>query len=80
MRAQWIDASGALLDRAAVTEALSRLDPSHREVIVRAYCLRWTTRRIAAELNISEPVVKSRLHHALHALRQDLEYLMPHRR
>ncbi|OBG70941.1 MULTISPECIES: sigma factor-like helix-turn-helix DNA-binding protein [unclassified Mycobacterium] len=80
MKAQGIDALGALFDRAAVSEALDRLEQSHREVFVRAYCLRWTTRRIAADLNITEPVVKCRLHHALHALRRDLDYLLPHRR
>ncbi|OBI04996.1 hypothetical protein A5714_24875 [Mycobacterium sp. E2462] len=44
MKAQGIEALGALFDRAAVSEALDRLEQSHREVFVRAYCLRMVSR------------------------------------
>jgi DNA-directed RNA polymerase specialized sigma24 family protein len=72
-----IDASRAevaheLFDRVLVSEALNQLHPSHREVIRKAYYLRWTTGQIAADLNVAEPVVKSRLHYALHTLRLTL--------
>lgn len=60
------------VDRALVSEALNRLPPLDREVIRRAQHLGWTTDRIAADLHIAEPVVKSQLHSALHALRQFL--------
>jgi RNA polymerase sigma-70 factor (ECF subfamily) len=48
---------------------VSTLALPHRAVVIRAYYLGWTTRQIAAELNIAEPVVKSRLHDALRDLR-----------
>ena len=72
-----IDASRAddvdeLFDRLMVSDALNRLHPSHREVIRKAYYLGWTTDRIAADLNVTEPDVKSRLHYGLHALRLSL--------
>jgi len=51
---------------------LNRLQPLDREVIRRAQHLGWTTDRIAADLHIAEPMVKSQLHSALHSLRQFL--------
>jgi RNA polymerase sigma-70 factor, ECF subfamily len=59
-------------DRELVREALVRLHPSHREVILKAYYLQWTTRQIAADLNITEPAVKCLLHHAVRTLRRAL--------
>jgi RNA polymerase sigma-70 factor (ECF subfamily) len=69
-----IDASRAdevdkLFDRVRVSEAFNQLRPSHREVIRKAYYLGWTTGQIAADLNVTEAVVKSRLHYGLHTLR-----------
>jgi DNA-directed RNA polymerase specialized sigma24 family protein len=61
-----------LFDRALVSEAFARLHRSHREVVYRAYYLRWTTGQIAADLNVTEPVVKCRLHDALRTLRYAL--------
>ena len=61
-----------LFDRVLVNEALNQLHPSHRDVIRKAYYLGWTTGQIAADLNITEPLVKSQLHHALHTLRLSL--------
>jgi DNA-directed RNA polymerase specialized sigma24 family protein len=60
------------VDRALVSEALNRLQPLDREMIRQAQHLGWTTDRIAADLHIAEPVVKSQLHSALHTLRQFL--------
>lgn len=74
------DAPDQLLDRAVVGEALGRLHPSHREVIHKAYYLRWTTHQIAAEMNVAEPVVKCWLHHALRTLRRNLTDPTPRRR
>jgi RNA polymerase sigma-70 factor (ECF subfamily) len=59
-------------DRAVVSAAFTRLHPSHREVIHRAYYLQWTTGQIAADLNVTEAVVKCLLHHGLCALRHTL--------
>ena len=56
-------------DRALVSEAFNQLHPLHREVLRKAYCLGWTTGQIAADLNVTEAVVKSRLHYALRSLR-----------
>jgi RNA polymerase sigma-70 factor (ECF subfamily) len=50
-------------------EAWNQLRPSHRELIRKAHHLGWTTAEIAADLNVTEPLVKSQLHYALHALR-----------
>jgi DNA-directed RNA polymerase specialized sigma24 family protein len=58
-----------LSDRELVNEAWKQLHPSHREVIRKAYYLGWTTGQIAADLNVTEPCVKSQLHYALHTLR-----------
>lgn len=58
------------IDRTSVSDALNRLQPLDREMIRRAKHLGWTTDRIAADLHIAEPAVKSQLHEALHALRQ----------
>jgi DNA-directed RNA polymerase specialized sigma24 family protein len=41
-------------------------------MIRRARSLGWTTDRIAADLHVAEPVVKSQLHTALHTLRKYL--------
>jgi RNA polymerase sigma-70 factor (ECF subfamily) len=67
-------------DRALINEAFTRLHPSHRQVIHKAYYVRWTTGQIAADLNIAEPVVKCRLHHALRTLQHTLNDLTPRRR
>jgi RNA polymerase sigma-70 factor, ECF subfamily len=66
------DEPDQLFDRVLVREAFTRLHPSHREVIHKAHYLRWTTGQIAADLNVTEPVVKCRLHHALRTLRHTL--------
>jgi DNA-directed RNA polymerase specialized sigma24 family protein len=65
-------ASDNPVDRALVSAALNRLQPLDREVIRRAQHLGWTTDRIAADLHIAEPMVKSQLHSALHSLRRFL--------
>jgi RNA polymerase sigma factor (sigma-70 family) len=59
-------------DRALVSTALNQLQPLPREVVRKAYYLGWTTDQIAADLNITEPVVKSQLHDALHTVRHFL--------
>jgi DNA-directed RNA polymerase specialized sigma24 family protein len=77
-----IDASrahevGNLFGRVQVSEAFNQLLPSHREVIRKAYYLGWTTGQIAADLNVTEAVIKSRLHYGLHTLRLLIDPTMP---
>jgi RNA polymerase sigma-70 factor, ECF subfamily len=63
----------AALDRLLVGDALTRLSDEHRAVIRRAYFLGWSTAQIAADLDIAEGTVKSRLHYAVRALRLTLQ-------
>jgi RNA polymerase sigma-70 factor, ECF subfamily len=63
----------AALHRSLIGDALARLSPEHRAVIRRSHYLGWTTARIADDLHITDDTVKSRLHHALRALRLTLQ-------
>ena len=63
----------AALDRSLIGDALARLSPQHRAVVRRSYYLGWTTARIADDLHIADDTVKSRLHHAMRALRLTLQ-------
>jgi RNA polymerase sigma-70 factor (ECF subfamily) len=63
----------AALDRSLIGNALARLSPEHRAVIRRSHYLGWTTARIADDLHITDETVKSRLHHAMRALRLTLQ-------
>jgi RNA polymerase sigma-70 factor (ECF subfamily) len=60
-------------DRSLIGDALARLSPQHRAVVRRSYYLGWTTARIADDLQIADDTVKSRLHHAVRALRLTLQ-------
>jgi len=63
----------AARDRALIGDALARLSPSHRAVLWRSHYLGWTTAQIADDLRITDDAVKSRLHHAMRALRLTLQ-------
>ncbi len=63
----------AALDRLLVGDAVAQLSTEHRAVIRRSYYLGWTTAQIAADLDIAEGTVKSRLHYAVRALRLTLQ-------
>jgi RNA polymerase sigma-70 factor (ECF subfamily) len=67
------DEVNAVLDRLLIRDALAKLSPQHRAVIVRSYYLEWTTAQIADDLRIPEGTVKSRVHYALRALRRTLQ-------
>jgi DNA-directed RNA polymerase specialized sigma24 family protein len=56
--------------------ALTQLCAEHRVVICRSYYQGLTTAQIAADLGITDAMVKSRLHYALRALRQTLQQRM----
>lgn len=62
-----------LVDRSLIVDAMRSLSPDHQAVIVATYFERRTTRDVSATLGIPEGTVKSRLHHALRALRASLE-------
>lgn len=61
------------VDRSLIVDAMRALSADHQRVIVAAYFERRTTRDMAATLGIPEGTAKSRLHHALRALRASLE-------
>lgn len=67
------DRSDALFDTLLVGEALAALSEEHRAVIVRAYFGGRSTAELAADLQIPEGTVKSRLHYGLRALRLMLQ-------
>ena len=61
--------AGALADRELVDAALRRLDPGHRAVVALHYLLGMPLPEVAASLGIPLGTAKSRLHHALAAMR-----------
>lgn len=67
------DATDALFEAILIEEALVSLSADHRVVIVRAYFGGATIAELAAELDIPEGTVKSRLHYGLRALRLALQ-------
>jgi RNA polymerase sigma-70 factor (ECF subfamily) len=67
------DQVDSALDRLLLSTALSQLSDDHRAVIRRAYYQGLTTGQIAAELQIPEGTVKSRLHYAVRALKLNLQ-------
>ena len=67
--------SDSSLDRQLISAAMNSLCPGHRAVIWRAYYLGWTTARIAADLKITEPMAKRKLHHAVRELLRTLQQM-----
>lgn len=63
------DASGRVLDRWLISEALNELSAEHRAVIGAAYYEGRSVADIAARLRIPEGTVKSRLHYGLRMLK-----------
>jgi RNA polymerase sigma-70 factor (ECF subfamily) len=64
-----LDEMDSVLDRLLLSGALAQLSPLHRAVIRRSYYQGWTTAQIAADLDIAEGTVKSRLHYAMRRCR-----------
>lgn len=76
-RARWVDPAGIAETDSAwlgllVGQALQRLSAPERAAILQAVYRRRTTGQIAADLHVSQAVVKHRLHSALHSLRLTL--------
>jgi RNA polymerase sigma-70 factor, ECF subfamily len=67
------DEVDAALDRLLIADAMAQMSAQHRAVIERSYYRGWTTAQIAADLDIAEGTVKSRLHYAVRALRLTLQ-------
>jgi RNA polymerase sigma-70 factor (ECF subfamily) len=67
------DEVDSALARMLLNGALAQLSDDHRAVIKRSYYQGWTTAQIAADLDIAEGTVKSRLHYAVRALRLTLQ-------
>lgn len=62
-------------DRQLIRAAVTQLPAAHRAVIRLSYYLGWTTAQIAAELETTESIVRSRLHYALRMLQLTLDEL-----
>jgi RNA polymerase sigma-70 factor, ECF subfamily len=63
------DHSERLVEARLVADALGRLTPEHRAVLVEMFYKRSTVRETALTLGIAEGTVKSRTHYALRAMR-----------
>jgi RNA polymerase sigma-70 factor, ECF subfamily len=61
-----------VLDRQLVSGALQHLSPEHRTVLVETFYHGSTLATVAGQLGIPHGTARSRLHYALHALRQQL--------
>lgn len=62
-----------VMDRQLVADALQNLSPAHRMVLVETFYRGGTTAMVARQLGIPHGTVRSRLHYALDALRQQLQ-------
>lgn len=62
-----------VVEASLVEDALDRLSPEHRRVIVAAYYGGRTTAQISEDLGVPQGTVKSRLFYGLRALRLALE-------
>lgn len=69
------DLVDARLDAIVVEEALSRLTPEHRHVILECYLRDRPAAEVAATLGIPHGTVRSRIFHALKALRVELDQI-----
>ena len=58
------DQVNTALDRLLLVEAMTQLSAEHQAVIERSYYRGWTTAQVAADLQIAEGTVRSRLHYA----------------
>lgn len=68
-----MDSTDAILQSWLVADALGRLSPDHRRVLVECFYCGRSVAEAARALGIPEGTVKSRTHYALRALRLVLE-------
>jgi RNA polymerase sigma-70 factor (ECF subfamily) len=64
-------------DRRRLDQALRRLSPSHRHVLMQIYYCDTPINRVAADLGIPAGTVRSRLHYAVRRLRHHLDAATP---
>ena len=64
-----------VLDRQLVSDALRQLSPEHRAVLVATFYHGGTPATVARQLGIPNGTARSRLHYALHALREQIKRL-----
>ncbi|TRO56022.1 sigma-70 family RNA polymerase sigma factor [Streptomyces sp. IB201691-2A2] len=64
------DQSDALINFLDLMDALGRLTPAHREVLVEIFYRGHSQAEVAVRLGVAEGTVKSRAHRAMKALRQ----------
>jgi RNA polymerase sigma-70 factor (ECF subfamily) len=64
-----------VLDRQMVSAALRQLSPAHRAVLVATFYHDGSPAAVARQLGIPNGTARSRLHYALHALREQLQGL-----
>jgi RNA polymerase sigma-70 factor (ECF subfamily) len=57
------------MDRRRVAEAMTHLPAEEREILLRARFWGWPVERIACHFELSDDIVKVRLHNALEQLR-----------
>jgi RNA polymerase sigma-70 factor (ECF subfamily) len=62
-----------VLDQQLITDALHKLSPAHRAVLVETFYRDRTLVKVARQLGIPDSTARSRLHYALQALRRELE-------
>jgi RNA polymerase sigma-70 factor (ECF subfamily) len=62
-----------VMDRQLVADALQKLSPAHRMVLVETFYRGGTTAMVARQLGIPHGTARSRLHYALDALREQLQ-------
>jgi RNA polymerase sigma-70 factor, ECF subfamily len=62
-----------ILDRQLVADALQRLSPAHRTMLVETFYHDRTLATVARQLGIPDGTARSRLHYALHALRRQIQ-------
>jgi RNA polymerase sigma-70 factor (ECF subfamily) len=67
-----LDEADRAVEAWTVAEALSRLSPGHREVLVECYYQGHSVAEAAARLGVPSGTVKSRTHYALRSLRMAL--------
>ncbi len=63
------DGTEALIESQLIGDALRRLSPEHRAVLIELFYRRSTVREAADRLQVAEGTVKSRSHYALRALK-----------
>lgn len=67
------DDAAAFLDRDALAACLGRLDPAHRDCVVRAYCEGFSREELALRYDRPVNTIKTWLHRALASLKTCLE-------